>query len=273
MAGFQARKSRKFCYLLRLIILSADRVRSFASPNPSHFPLTRSRSCTIQAHRAPRRAVAVRASSETRVSVETSSRTRAVSAVALFSAFVLAAPHNASAISARLEGTEIAELLASQSSSGTKSRAKTNVVVKKTPAPKAAPVVKAAKAVVKKAPAPVAAKRAAPTKAPVPVVTPPSPSPNSVSGKSQKPSLVSKKVEAPVPRKGGTGAQLKNEAPKTRLSLILAGGGATAGLGALFSFGKASAAGAGAAKGAAVKTATVATQADLGEALAVSISQ
>ena len=165
MAGFQARKSRKFCYLLRLIILSADRVRSFASPNPSHFPLTRSRSCTIQAHRAPRRAVAVRASSETRVSVETSSRTRAVSAVALFSAFVLAAPHSASAISARLEGTEIAELLASQASSGTKSRAKTNVVVKKTPAPKAAPAVKAAKAVVKKAPAPVAAKRAASTKA------------------------------------------------------------------------------------------------------------
>ena len=247
--------------------------------------------------------------------METSGKSRAAKAVALFSAFAIAAPESATAVSARFEGTEIAELLAAQEVAGKKKAVKP-VAVKTAPVVKASPVkaqptskpiagkdapvdlpavkyavpeptkrvapapakqaVKPAPlvvksvakpaVVVKQAPKIVPVTASKPTKAPVPKADPNLPKPTP--GKLQKTNLAELKAIAPEAVKGGKGMQLKNEAPKTRLAAITAGG---AGLGAVFGLGK-SAAGVNAAKGAAAKSAAVATQADAAEALAVLVA-
>jgi len=132
------------------------------------------------------------------------------------------------------------------------------------PAKRAAPAP--AKPAAKPAPKP-AAKPAPKPKAAVPKADPSAPKP--VPGKLQKANLAELKAPAPEPVKGGTGMQLKSEAPKSRLAALTAGG---AGLGAgIFGLGKSAAAG-NAAKGAAAKSAATATSADAAEAVAVLVA-
>jgi hypothetical protein len=113
--------------------LDVSPTRERRSPDDPHHAHT-------QANRAPRRAVAARAARDD----ETASKQRAsVSAVALFSAALvasadLASPPPSLAVSARLEGTEIAEILAAQEATGKKPAAKP-APAKPKPAPKPAP--------------------------------------------------------------------------------------------------------------------------------------
>ena len=264
-----------------------------------------------QAKHAPRRAVAA-CTARDDIAETTYKQRASVSAVALFSAALiasadLAAPPPSLALSARMEGTEVAELLAAQEAAGKKPAAKP-APAKPAPA-KPKPVPKPAPARAAPAPKPVAGKdapvdlpqvkyavpepvkRAAPAPAqpaPKPVVKAPSkpaakappvpkapvakanPSaPKPVPGKLQKANLAELKEPAPEPVKGGKGMQLKSEAPKSRLAALTAGG---AGLGAgLFGLGKSAAAG-NAAKGAAAKSAAAATSADAAEAVSVIVA-
>ena len=250
-----------------------------------------------------KRAARVSCSAESERAPAAAATTVALSLLVSAGAQDLSAPP-ARAISARLEGTEIAELLAEREQTSTK----------KAPAPKAAPAQKAvpgasapatalpavkyavpepakrqapapAPASAKKAPAPkpapkpstpAPAKKAAPAKttyqtasepkrAPVPKTDGPKPTP----GKLEKANLAVLKTDAPVAVKGGKGMQLNTEAsrPKSKLAAITAGG---AGLGAVFGLGKA--AGVAAGKGGAAKAAAVATQADAAEAVAVLVA-
>ena len=162
----------------------------------------------------------------------------------------------ASAVSARLEGTEVAEIIAEREQTSTK----------KAPAPKAASAPAPARNL---PPAPKVVyrfqtyeKASEPKRAPVAKTDGPKLN-------TDKANLVKLKTDAPVAVKGGKGMQLNTEAsrPKSKLAAITAGG---AGLGAVFGLGKA--AGTAAGKSGAGKAAAVATKADAAEAIAVLVA-
>ena len=202
-----------------------------------------------------RRAARVSCSAESERAPAAAATTAALSLLVSAGAQDLSAPP-ASAVSTRLEGTEVAEILAEREQTSTK----------KAPAPKAASAPAPAR---KLPPAPQVVyrfqtyeKASEPKRAPVAKTDGPKLN-------TDKANLVKLKTDAPVAVKGGKGMQLNTEAsrPKSKLAAITAGG---AGLGAVFGLGKA--AGTAAGKSGAGKAAAVATKADAAEAIAVLVA-
>lgn len=202
-----------------------------------------------------RRAARVSCSAESERAPAAAATTAALSLLVSAGAQDLSAPP-ASAVSARLEGTEVAEIIAEREQTSTK----------KAPAPKAASAPAPARNL---PPAPKVVyrfqtyeKASEPKRAPVAKTDGPKLN-------TDKANLVKLKTDAPVAVKGGKGMQLNTEAsrPKSKLAAITAGG---AGLGAVFGLGKA--AGTAAGKSGAGKAAAVATKADAAEAIAVLVA-